>query len=880
MPKRILSLFRNLFRKRAVEQALDDELRSSVEVLTQEKIKQGLSPSVARREALIELGGIEQVKEEVRAARSGRILEDLARDIRLAFRSMRKSPGFTTVAILTLALGIGANTAMFSAVEAVLLRPLPYEHPSQLVTVWTDFSKLYGPMSLPNLEDVRKESLSLKHLAVWMADEVPLTGSGTPEEIPAARVSSNFFPLLGVVPLDGRTFAPADFQPGADHKAILSAGFWEKRFGGDPNAIGHGILLNRVTYKIVGVMPRQFDLPRGADLWIPFVPTPAEAANRRDFQHYVVGRLAPGATIAQTQTELNTIAARLAREFPGADLHVGFKAMPLRTYFAGNAGTPLFVLFAAVGLVLLIACANVGGLYLARGWPRMHELAIRAALGASRRRLIRQLLVEASLLALAGGAAGLLLAEWAMAGLRSLNLLHTSLLQDAKIDGHVLWFAFAIAVLAGIAFGLAPASAISRDRLMAAMREAGSGREARSAGPQQSRLRQLLVVGEVALAFVLVICAGLALRSFARLSAVPLGFRTEHILTMQLEFPSYRLKTAAEYVVYSGRILQQVRVAPGVESASISDDIPMGNRRGAVSFRIEARPLPTRRQTQIAVYNAVTLGYFQTLGIPILAGRGFNENDHAGSEPVAIVDQAFARRYFGRESPIGQHISLGDNNQGHPIWDEIVGEVGNVRDVSPSQKHTPFIYRPLAQQGTPAVVDLEVRTGTEPMALARTIKDRIWSVDKNQPITQMATMSQAVATAYSEPRSRSLLLSLFGGLGLTLALVGVYGVVSYSIARRTWEIGIRVALGAQSGDVLRLVVGQGAKLVLAGVAIGLGASFVAARLMRGLLYGISATDPLTFASVSVLVALAGLAASYIPARHAMRVDPNVALRHE
>ncbi len=882
-----MSRLARLFRKRKQEAELDSELRFHIEQRTADLIANGAAPAEARRQAMIEFGGVERAKEECRESRGPYFLESLLQDIRYGARMLRKSPAFTIVAILTLALGIGANTAIFSLVEAVLLRPLPYPHASQLVDLWGHsdvFDFPYMGVSLPDLADVRKQSRSFEHLAVWNSENVDLTGQGTPQELSALQVSGGFFPVFGVAPLLGRTFVSTDAQPGHGDKVILSETFWRKHFGADPHAVGRSILLNGASYTIVGVMPRQFDFPGSTDLWMPLVPTPAESAARGTHGYFVIGRLAPGSTIPQAQAELNTIGARLAGSFPKTDKGWGFRVQSMKSYYVNDTSTTLLVLFGAVSLVLLIACANVGNLYLARAWSRTHELAIRAALGASRGRLIRQLLIEGLLLAMAGGAAGLLLAAWATDGLRSLILLRTPRLANLKIDAHVLWFTLGASLVAGIVFGLVPAFLVSRDHLVAAMREAGSGREASSAGPRQSRLRQLLVVGEVALALVLVVAAGLMLRSFAGLSAVPLGFRPDRVLTMELDVPSYQFKTPEQYVAYCDRVLQKVRLTPGVESASASISVPLGGFRGETEFRFPGRPADPNAQGFMAGWNHVTPGYFRTLGIPILAGRDFNQNDHVGSEPVVIVNQALARRYFGNRSPIGRQISLHHDKKHHRIWSEIVGEVGNLRDVSPSQKPAPAIYEPYAQaqvggNSFPQIM-LLVRTKTEPMALARTIKDGIWSVDKDQPVTKLKTMTELVSTSYVQPRSQSLLLGLFGALGLVLALVGIYGVISYSVGRRTREIGIRMALGAQTGDVLRLVVGQGTKLVLAGVAIGLAASFAATRLMHSLLYGISATDPLTFAGVSILLVLAGLAACYLPARRAMRVDPVVALRQE
>ena len=864
------------FRKHKLEAQIDSELRFHVEQKTAEFIAKGIELGEARRRTMVKLGGIEAIKHEWRESRALYWLESLFADVRYAFRMLRKSPGFTIVAILTLALGIGANTAIFSMVEAVLIRPLPYPHGSQLVEV-SRYSNVFAfgnqPVSLPDLADVRKQCPSFEGLAPRNYEIADMTGHGVPEQLWAVEVPPDFFSLLGIAPLYGRTFLPSEAQPGRDDVVILGAAVWRKYFDADPHVIGRSIQLNGASYTIVGVMPPQLTFSIGANLWIPLVPTPAQSADRGDNAYFVIGRLAPGSTIAQAQAELNTIAARLARAFPRADKGLGLRVQSMKSDRVRDASTPLLILFGAVGLVLLIACANVGDLYLVRSFSRTHELAIRAALGATRGRLVRQLLIEGLLLALAGGAAGLLLAAWAMDGLRSLILLNTPRLEHLKIDARVLWFTLGASLAAGIVFSLVPAFLVSRDRLVAAMREAGSGHEASSAGPRRSRLRQLLVVGEVALALVLVVAAGLMLRSFARLSAVPLGFRPDRVLTMQLNFRPHQFKTQGQFLAYSHGVLEKVRAVPGVESASASLVNPLTGGFGEITFGIEGRPQPSNGQGFVTGMSDATPGYFRTLGIPILAGRGFNESDLAGSRRVVIVNRAFALRFFGSESAIGQHISS------HGGWAEIVGEVGNVRDRGPSQPPGPLIYSPYNRRGSWWMTVL-VRTKIEPMALAQAVKDRIWSIDKDVPITHVRTMDRVVAAAYGEPRSQSLLLSLFGALGLGLALVGIYGVISYSAGCRTREIGIRIALGAQDADVLRLVAWQGAGLVLAGVAIGLAASFAATRLMRGLLYGVSTTDPLTFAGVSILLLTAGLAACYIPARRAMRVDPVVALRQE
>jgi putative ABC transport system permease protein len=865
-----------LFRRRQLDRDLDDELAFHLAMREQKLAESGVTAEEAPHAARRQFGNATRAKEANRELWTFPFAETLWQDIRYGVRMLRKSPGFTIVAIVTLALGIGANTAIFSMVEAVLLRPLPYPHGSQLVEV-SRYSDVFDfgnqPVSLPDLADVRKQCPSFERLAPRNYEIADMTGHGLPEQLWAVEVPPDFFPLLGVAPLYGRTFLPSEAQPGHDDVVILGAAVWRKYFDADPHVIGRSIQLNGASYTIIGVMPPQLTFSIGANLWIPLVPTPAQSTDRGDNAYFVLGRLAPGSTIAQARAELNTIAARLARAFPKADKGLGFRVRSMKSDRVRDASTPLLILFGAVGLVLLIACANVGNLYLVRSFSRTHELAIRAALGATRGRLVRQLLIEGLLLALAGGAAGLLLAAWAMDGLRSLVLLNTPRLEHLTIDAHVLWFTLGASLAAGIVFSLVPAFLVSRDRLVAAVREAGSGHEVSSAGPRRSRLRQLLVVGEVALALVLVVAAGLMLRSFARLSAVPLGFRPDRVLTMEIDFRPHQFKTQVQFLAYSRGVLEKVRAVPGVESASASLVNPLTGGFSEITFGVEGRPQPSNGQGFKAGVSDATPGYFRTLGIPILAGRGFNESDLAGSPRVVIVNRAFARRFFGSESAIGQHISS------HGGWAEIVGEVGNVRDSNLSRPPGPLIYFPYNQRGSWWMTVL-VRTKIEPMALAQAVKDRIWSIDKDVPITQVRTMDRVVAAANAEPRSQSLLLSLFGALGLGLALVGIYGVISYSVGCRTREIGIRIALGAQDADVLRLVVGQGAGLVLAGVAIGLAASFAATRLMRGLLYGVSTTDPFTFAGVSILVVLAGLAACYIPARRAMRVDPVTALKCE
>ena len=810
-------------------------------------------------------------------------MSTLFQDIRYALRTLGKSPVFTAIAIITLALGIGANTAIFSVVNSTLLAPLTIRNPRQVVNLWATSTVFDFPnlgLSAPDVTDIRTQSHSFSQIAMYQFASKILTGKGAPEPIDGLSVSAEYFPLLGVQPLHGRIFQQGEMQPDRDREIILSYPFWHKQFAGDPRAaIGKTITLDRQPYAVIGVMPPKFHFLYDANYATPL------ALSKKDLQdrgsHFVpaIARLRPGSTVRQAQAELNGIAARLAKSYPDADKDWGFHAVSLRADLNSDTSTPLLILFGAVGFVLLIACANVGNLFLSRGWARRRELAIRSTLGATRARLIRQLLVESILLALAGGACGLLLAWWGVSALKTeMAGVLIPPTHEIAMDTRVLFFTVAASILAGLIFGLAPAFLFSRNDLGMAMKEGAAGAQTGASSARHNPLRQMLVVTEIALALVLVIGATLALRSFALLLAVNMGYRTDHVLTMRLDFPSYEFKNQTETTAFIQQLLAQTRALPGVENAAASMFAPLGGGRGESSFEVEGAPSSEKGR---ADFTSVTQGYFEALGIPLLAGRDFTAEDNKSSHPVYIVNQTLARRVFWKANPIGKHLSQGKDEKKNTIWAEIVGVVGDTRDQGAREKPQPELYVPYGQAHfTSGGVALILHTKTDPQSIANAVKQRVWALQKDQPITNIKTMDQLVAESNASPRFQSFLLGAFGALGLLLAIVGIYGVISYAVTQRTHEIGIRMALGAEPSQVMRLILAHGLKLAVIGVAIGIAAALGLTRLMSSLLFGISATDPLTFIATALLLLIVALLACYIPARRAMKVDPMVALRYE
>jgi putative ABC transport system permease protein len=796
-----------------------------------------------------------------------------------------KKPVFTAVAVLALALGAGANTAIFSVVNGVLLRPLPYKDPDRLVRLG-EWSRQVPGMSIsyPNFKDWRERNRVFDGLAATQFDSYNLTGGDEPERLQGRNVSYNFFDVLGVAPALGRPFRADEDRAGAPRVCMISHGLWQRRFGGDGKIIGKAIALNGESYTVVGVLPQDYRFGTQTDVFAPIgLNEDSDRMGPRDNHPgiYAVARLKDGVSFDQAQNEMKAIAAQLAEEYPKTNTGNGVSLTPLSEYFVGDVRASLIMLLAAVGFVLLIACANVANLMLARAASRSREIAVRKAMGASRFRIVRQLLTESVMLALAGGVVGLLLALWGVDVLRraSLDLLPTT--ADIGLDRTVLFFTFGVSLLTGVLFGLAPALQASKPDLSESLKEGGrSGAE----GGARNRVRSLLVVSEVALSLVLLVGSGLLVRSFLLLRETDTGFRQENLLTMQL---SHRVgkEEGQKAVNFFNAVEEKIRAIPGVEAVAVTDGAPLlGASESGV--KIKGRPPAEPGKMPMTVSYWTTPGHLGALGIRLLRGRFIDEHDTLGAQPVAVVDEEFARLYFPGEDPVGQYLE-GDPESGMPDF-QIVGVVGHVKNYgldSPGPVQAE-LYRARAQvplKFQPLLADrvtLLVRTFGEPEAMTAAVRRAVLEVDPNQPVYGVQTMEKVVSDSVASQRLSMMLLLIFAAVAVILAAVGIYGVMSYAVAQRTHEIGVRMALGAQGGDVLRMVVRQGMLLVLAGVGVGLAGAVALTRLMSGLLYGVSATDPLTFAGVPLLLFVIALLACLVPARKATKVDPMEALRYE
>ena len=810
----------------------------------------------------------------------GNTLADLGQDLRFGLRTLIKNPGFTVVAVIALALGIGANSAIFSVVNAILLRPLPYKSPNQLVVIWENATHLGFPKDTPspaNFLDWRGQSTLFEGMAAFAERSFNLTGVGEPERLDGRRVSANLFDVLGVKPIIGRTFVSQEDQPGTK-VVLLNESLWKRRFGGDPGVIGRAVNLNGQPYTIVGVLPHTVHLPTSGNwrdqVWVPLAFPSEEAASRSAHYLEVIARMKPGVTLPKAQAEMDTIAARLAQQYPETNTRIGAVVRPLHEEIVGKMKSPLLILLGAVAFVLLIACANVANLLLARAAVRQKEIALRLALGANRMRLTKQLLVESVLLSLVGGLVGLGLAYFGLNLLTRFIPTNVAQPDTISIDAKVLLFTLAVAVVTGLIFGLVPATQASHFNLNETLKE--GGRDS-GAGARGKRLRNSLVIAEVAISFILLVGAGLLINSFIHLRNLDPGFRADHLLALNVDLSEVKYPDTQRRTTFFVEVTRRVRTLPGVQSVAVAGNLPLTVNGDSTFIAVEGILDPPVDQWPDVIYRTVGPGYFATMGIPLVRGRDLNDQDTLDTTPIVVISEKTAKHYWPNENPIGKRLKPGATTNTTP-WRTVIGVVKDVRQndfIAEPKMQMYFSYRQVKDLVANALV---VRTSVDPLSLGTSVRNAIWSVDKDQTVANIDSMEHIVAGAVARQRFSMLLLAIFAGLALVLAAVGIYGVMSYSVAQQTREIGIRIALGAQRRDVLSMTVKEGLKLVGVGLLIGLTSAFVLTRVMESLLFGISATDPITFGIICVVLLMVAALASYIPALRATTVDPMVALR--
>ena len=875
---------RSLARRGQVESELDEELRYHLEQQIEANLALGMTADEARYAALRAMGGVEQQKERCRDMRRVSMIEDLIRDLRYGVRVLAKSPLFTAISVVTLALGIGANTAIFSVVNALLLRPLPYRDADRIVMVWeiSPTGRHQNVTSRANFLRWREQTSSFENLAAFTDQRLNLTGDGEPEQVSVQLATPELFQILGVEPLLGRALAPDDARPDAPSTVVLSYGLWQRRYGGDPQAVGRTITLNGAPCLVAGVMPLGFQwqvgqnsgIGRPAEIWaVLSMPTEGPATLGRFLS--VVAFLKPDVSFEQADAEMKTIAARIAQDVPQYNAGTSAEVLPLREQFVGNVRPALLMLLGAVGFVLLIACANVANLQLARAASRQKEVALRTALGAHRGRIVRQLLTESLLLSLLGSLVGLGLAWWGIKALLAISPRDLINLQAIGIDPAVLGWSLGVSLLTGLIFGLAPAFEAARVNLNDALKEGGS----KGAGGQGgNRLRNMLVIAEVALALVLLVSAGLLVKSFDRLQKIDTGFDTDNVLTMVVPLSTRKYQEDRQVINFFREATGRIRSLPGVRDVGMVNYLPLYGGLGAATiFTIEGQPAPERGHEPSTTVRVADPGYFRTMGISLRRGRTFTDAETTEARHVVLISEAMARRHFPDEDPIGKRISVAFFPEPNPT--EIIGVVEDVRYDSLVEEAEPTVYFAHSELTYPFMT-LAVRADGDPLAVAPAVRREISALDADQPVSDVRSMAQVMAETVGRARFNTQLLALFAGLATLLAAVGIFGVMNYSVTLRTREIGIMLALGAQPGRVRLLVLRQGFLLTFIGVGIGLGGALALTRLLSGLLFGVEASDPATFAAIAVLLTLVSLFACYLPARRATKVDPLVALRYE
>jgi len=883
----VSSRLRGLLRREAVLHDIEEEMRVHVEMATATNVERGMPPAEARRAALRSFGNFDSLRERAYEVRGGGLLETFFQDVRYGARVLARNKAFTAVAVLTLALGIGANTAIFSVVNELLLRPLPYRDAERIVMLWevTPEGRHQNTTSPANFRSWREQGAAFESMAAFVDQRLNLTGVGDePEEVAVQFATPELFQVLGVKPVLGRTMTQEECVPGGPKVAVLSHEFWRQRLGGDPGLIGKPILLNSVPYTVVGILPPGFQwhvrtvsgMGRPAKIWTGLaLPTEGPGTHGRFLS--TVARLKPGVSLPKARAEKRTLSARLEQDTPAFNKGYSGEIVPLREQFVGNVRPALLILLGAVGCVLLIACANVANLLLSRAAAREKEIALRTALGASRRRIIRQLLTESLLLAVLGCLLGLLFASWgirALAAIRPRDL--PALAGGGGINLPMLGVTLAVSLAAGLLFGLAPALEATRLSLNDALKEGGKGSGGQSS--RSRRLRSALVIAEVALALVLLAGAGLLVKSFLRLQGVDPGFHVENVLTAVVRLPAAKYQEDQKVVAFFQETKERIRSLPGVRDVGIVNYLPFyGGLGAATDFTVEGRPAPPPGEAPFTDVRVADAGYFRTLGIPLLRGRTFKDSEVTEAKHVVLINEAMARLHFPGENPIGKRITV--QMAFEPVPTEIVGIVGDVKYESLVDAANPMVYMPPPEL-VYSLMTLVIRTDGDPVAIAPAVRRVVREIDPAQPVSDVRSLHKVMAEWVDRPRFNTILLGLFAGLATLLAGVGIFGVMNYLVTLRIREIGLRMALGAQPGEVLRLILKQGLLLTGIGITVGLAGALALTRLLSSLLFEVGSTDPSIFAAIVLLIIFVALLACYIPARRATRVDPMIAMRSE